>query len=156
MSMLPPVKSLRGVVRVSQAAAAARGSSTPDIPCALWMAQTPVGRQWHLCIKLDSGWKEISVPGGGRPGISDGPTYSYDVKDYYAEEIRTMGVKAWILREVQTWASGVLYGEFSGDVATSPSAITGDNFDQHVNDALASQFVFLDTNNDGIPEFHGK
>lgn len=160
MALFPPAKCLLGNVNVPLAAAQRRGATTTPIPVAIWLQDTPIGDQWFICIQIAGTWRDISVP-STVPNISDGKVYWDGERSGIIAEINQIGMKGWILREIQEWASKLLYAEFKDDIAvanpTAPQiSLSVDNFVDQVNAALPAFFVLLDTNGDGVPEFHGK
>lgn len=156
----PPNKCLRGVVRIPAAAAANLASST-DVPIAAFIYASNMGIKPELTYQKSNGdWVEISRP-STTPGIYEHPmTMMQSEAAAEAAIINQIGVKAWNVQKFQQWASDNLYAFFKplvGATASSPTgAVTSDNLIDAVNASLADHFIFIDTNGDGVPEFHGK
>lgn len=163
MASSPPVKCLRGIVRVSPAGASAISSSL-DVPVAIGLYPSNIGIKPEIWYQRSNGdWIEVSRAGSGVPGISEHPmTLISSDADAEAAVINQIGVKMWTVQKLQQWANDNLYAFFkplvsapaTGGVTGGP--VTGGTLMAAVNDALAEMFVLVDTNADGIPEFHGK
>lgn len=152
----PPIKCLRGVITVP-AAVASQLSTAQQIPTTVFLDNNFIGIQWTVAIQLLNGnWVDIST-NSTLPGVSDGEAYFGIAIDNAVQEINQMGIKQWILGKAQTWASANIYGYFSPLINGAGSdPITANNFREKVNAALDDMFILLDTNGDGMPEFHGK
>ncbi len=159
----PPAKCLRGIVRIPAAGAAIIGSNL-DVPIAAFMWDSAIGDKQELQYqRADGVWVDISA-NSPVPGISEGVVWtdsdpSPGGRVYAVNEINTIGVKEWTVRNFQNWATANLYAFFKplmqgGGTGGGPT--TEGSFVTDVNASLADQFIFLDTNADGIPEFHGK
>lgn len=154
----PPNKCLRGVVRIPAAAAANIGTSI-DVPVAVFLYHSNIGIKPELSYqKINADWVEISKPGLG--------TYDHPMAMIPSEAtaeaaiINQIGVKAWTVNQLQQWANDNIYAFFKpliGDTGATPNMpVTGDTLVNAVNASLSDHFIFLDTNGDGIPEFHGR
>jgi len=85
-----------------------------------------------------------------------------------AEIINRIGIAAWNVQQFQKWAIDNMFAFFKDLVAppavvtppngtpSTPQIVTKDNFIEMVNASLFEHFHLLDTNGDGVPEFHGK
>lgn len=158
----PPNKCLRGVVRIS-AVAAANLATSVDVPVAVFIYASNMGIKPELTYqKLNGDWVEISRP-STIPGIYEHPmTMMPGEAAAEAAIINQIGAKAWNVQKFQQWASDNMYAFFKplvGDAAPPAPPVgdvTASNLIDVVNASLADDFVFLDTNSDGVPEFHGK
>lgn len=166
MASSPPLKCLRGTVRIRDDAAAALGTNI-NVPVAIAIYPSNIGIKPECWYQRAGGdWIEISRAGSGTAGIYEHPMAILGASEtqYVCDEINRVGVKMWAVQQFQQWASDNLYNFFkplapvpgvqtpSGEAAK----VTPDTLIGAVNAGLADFFVLLDTNGDGIPEFHGK
>lgn len=156
----PPNKCLRGIVRIP-AAAAANFATNIDVPVAVFIYASVMGIKPEVSYQKANGdWVEISKP-STTPGIYEHPMAMLPGEAAAeAAIINEIGVKAWNVQKFQQWVSDNLYAFFKplvGAAVPSPTGeVTKDNIIDAVNASLADHFIFLDTNGDGVPEFHGK
>lgn len=159
----PPAKCLRGIVKLPASGAATIGANV-DCPIAAYVWDSQIGDKQELQYqKADGTWVDISKP-STTPGIKEGAVWfdgspNQGGRLLAVNEINAMGIKEWTVRNFQQWASDNLYAFFKPLMAASQGGsapTTEQTFVPDVNAALGDMFIFLDTNNDGIPEFHGK
>lgn len=163
MASVPPNKCLRGIVRLPLAAAAIIGSNT-DCPIVAYVWDSQIGDKQELQYqKADGTWVDISR-GSTTPGITEGTVWqdgspNEGGRQRAVDEINAIGIKEWNVRKFQKWVNDNLYAFFNPLIAAAQATsrpTTELTFVDDVNSALADMFLFFDTNNDGIPEFHGK
>lgn len=159
MASSPPARCLRGTVGITAVAASSLGTAQ-NVPIAVYLYDSQIGFKPELAYqKLDSSWVEISKP-STTPGIYEAtPIFDSEVQGQ-CDRINQMGIKMWTADRLQKWASDNMYAFFKDIVGNSPipgeGPVTPANFVDRINAALADEFIFLDTNADDVPEFHGK
>ena len=158
----PPSKCLRGIMRIT-AAAAANLVTNIDVPIAIFMHASMVGAKVDVAYQRANGdWVEISKATASNAQYEHPMALMVNETAKEAGVINQMGVKAWNVMQFQKWANDNIYNFFKDMVAApatgtaSGNVVTGDNLIDVVNASLADHFVLLDTNGDGILEFHGK
>lgn len=155
----PPARCLRGTINITAVAASALGTAQ-TVPLAVYLYDSAIGHKPELAYqKLDSSWVEISKP-STTPGIYEAPPIFDGEVQGECDTINSTGIIMWTAARLQQWASDNTYAFFKDIVGNAPIPGTGPvtpaNFLDRVNASLADDFQFLDTNGDGVPEFHGK
>jgi hypothetical protein len=158
----PPNKCLRGNVRIT-AAAAANLVTSVDVPIAIFMHASMIGAKADIAYqRLNGDWVEITRATASNAQYEHPLALMVNETAREAAVVNQMGVKAWNVMQFQKWANENIYNFFKDMVAApatgtpSGDVVTGDNFIDVVNASLADHFVLIDTNGDGILEFHGK
>jgi len=161
MASSPPMKCLRGTIRITPDAAATLATKT-DVPVAIGFYRSMIGFKpeiWYQ--RLNGDWIELTRAGAA-PGIYEHPTAMIPSEAGAEAEIANQkGIVMWNADKLQQWANDNLYAFFKGMVSTPTGApgnakITGDTLIDVANASLADHFHLIDTNGDGLPEFHGK
>lgn len=159
MASSPPARCLRGIFPITAAAASTLGTS-PNVPVAVYLYDSQIGQKPEMSYqKLDGTWVEISKP-STTPGIAEAEAIWDGEVQGVCDRINQIGMKMWIAERLQTWANGNAYAFFKDIVGSAP--VTGDgpvtpaNFLDRVNAGLDEHMIWIDTNGDGVPEFHGK
>ena len=163
----PPSKCLRGIVKITEAAAANLVTSV-NVPVAVFMHASMIGTKVDIAYqRLNGDWVEITKAMASNAQYEHPMAWLVSETAAEAKVVNQMGVKAWMVMQFQKWANDNLYNFFKGLVAapvpvtaSTPPAVdtvvTGDNLIDVINAGFADYFVLLDTNGDGILEFHGK